>query len=299
MRRGVAPSARGARRPAAVAIALALAVPAAARGDLDGRGEVRLGVMRLDAAEYGGAGPASLDREAGWVPAVSGELTLRGARWFGRAGARLGFGTVRHRGETRSLADPTLDGLPLRTTSAATFVSGEVEGGGFLDAGRRLAVFAALGARRWTRDVRDATVVARDGTSAAVLGLSEIYSWFELQAGVRFTLLERARLAWDAEARLVRTAGAEVSIDLARAFGVEETARLGLGARTGWRTATTLRHDVAGATFVAVSLWVEGFAFGASGVHVFQDASGATQAISEPRSETVLAGLEVGVGGRF
>jgi hypothetical protein len=280
-------------------MAIALLLPSAARGALEGRGEVRLGVQHLDYAEYAGAGSTSLDREAGWLPAFSGELELRGGRWLGRASARLALGSVSYHGHTQSLTDPNLDGLPLRSTTDATFVSGELQGGAFLDDARRLALFVALGARRWTRDIRDATVIARDGTPAAVLGLSEIYSWFELMAGVRWTFLERPRMAWDAEARLVRTAGAEVSVDLARAFGVDATARLGLGARTGWRLGTTYRHDVTPTMFLVASAWAEGYAFGASGLYLFQDAGGVTQAIAEPRSDTVSAGLEVGVGGRF
>jgi hypothetical protein len=280
-------------------IALAALLPASARGELAGRGEVRLGLQRFDYAEYGAPGAASLDREAGWLPAVSGELELRDDRFFGRAAARLSLGTVTYRGQTQSLGDPSLAGLRLRSTTGTSFVSGELQGGVFVDGARRLAVFAAVGARRWTRDIHDATVVARDGSTVFVLGVSEIYSWFELQAGARFTVLERPWLAWDAEARVVRTAGAEVSVDLARAFGVEDTARMGLGARTGWRLATTFRHDVTPALFLAASLWAEGFAFGASGVAVFVDAGGTAHGIAEPRSETVMAGLDVGVGGRF
>jgi hypothetical protein len=287
----------GARRGAAALIAAALLAPCPARGELEGRAELRLGLLRFEYAEYGGS--VSLDREMGWVPAVSGEAELRGQRLFGRAAARLAQGNVTYHGRTQSLADPNLDALPVRSKTDVSFVSGELQGGAFLDGARRLGVFAAAGARRWTRDIRDAAVTARDGTPALVMGLSEIYSWYELQAGARWTFLALPRAAWDLEARLVRTAGAEISVDLARGFGVGETARMGLGARTGWRAATTLRQDLEPAVFLVVSLFAEGSAFGASRPFVFQDAGGTTRALSEPRSETLGAGLEVGIGGRY
>src|SRR5690349_23217816 len=101
MTRGV----RGPRwRGAAAALAAVLLFPAAARAELGGRGELRLGLQRFEYAEYGGPGSASLDREDGWLPAVSGELELRQGPLFGHAGARIGFGSFAYHGHTQSLA---------------------------------------------------------------------------------------------------------------------------------------------------------------------------------------------------
>jgi hypothetical protein len=279
-------------------LAVLLVAPTSSRAEPDGRAELRLGLLRFEYAEYGDRG-ASLDREMGWVPAVSGEVELRGSRLFGRAAARLAQGNVTYHGRTQSLSDPNLDALPVRSKTDVSFVSGELQGGAFLDGARRLALFVAAGARRWTRDIRDAAVTARDGTPASVTGLSEIYAWYELQAGARFTFLALPRTAWDLEGRVVRTAGADISVDLGRPFGVDGTARMGLGASTGWRAATTLRQDLEPGVFLVVSLFAEGYAFGASHLYVFQDAGGTTRAISEPRSETLGGGLEVGIGGRY
>lgn len=287
-----------ARRAATALLAAALLAPGAVRADPEGRAELRLGLLRFGYAEHGDPGPA-LDREAGLVPAVSGELELRGSRLFGRAAARLAQGHVTYDGRTQSLGDPALDGLPIRSKTDVTFVSGRLEGGAFVDAGRRLGLFAGAGARRWTRDIRDAALLARDGTPVTVAGLSEIYSWYELEAGVRWTFLSRPRTSWDLEVRGVRTIGPEISVDLARGFGIDETARMRLGARTGWRAGTAFRQDVEPGVFLVIALFAEGYAFGASGLHVFHDADGVARAISEPRSETLTGGLEVGVGGRY
>jgi hypothetical protein len=132
-----------------------------------------------------------------------------------------------------------------------------------------------------------------------VVGLSEIYAWYELGAGVRVTVLDRPGTSWDVEARLTRTAGADISVDLAGPFGVDQTARMGLGSTVGGRAGSTFRHDLQPGTFVVVGLWAERYAFGASGSFVFVDGGGVTRAISEPRSRTYGVGLDLGIGGRF
>lgn len=288
-----------ARRRAGALIAAALVMPCGALAEPDGRAELRLGLLRFEYAEYDEGSRTSLDREVGFIPAVSGEAELRGRRLFGGAAARFGQGKVTYRGRTQSLGDPLLDGLPVRSKTDVSFVSGELRGGVHLDGARRLALLVGAGGRRWTRDIRDAATTARDGSPVLVTGLSEIYSWYELHAGARCTLLTRPRTTWDLEARLVRTAGAEISVDLGRAFGVDGSARMALGARTGWWAATAFRQELERGVFLVVSLFAEGYAFGASRPHVFQDADGATRAISEPRSETLGGSLEVGVGGRY
>lgn len=282
---------------AVAAVALAGA-PGPARAVPDGRAEVRLGVQRFDYAEYGGAGEL-LDKETGFVPALSGALELRFDRLLAGASVRLAHGSVDYDGHTQGSGDPNFDGLPLRTTTDTTFISGALEGGVLVDPARRVALLVAVGGRRWTRDIRGATVVSRTGQPAEVVALSEIYAWYELGAGVRVLVLDRPGTSWDVEARLTRTAAAEISVDLAGPFGVDQTATMGLGARTGGRIGSTFRHDLQPGTFVVAGLWAERYAFGASGPFVFVDGGGVTRAISEPRSRTYGLGLDLGIGGRF
>lgn len=287
--------ARTGRRQAGWALtALAAAAMAGwagpARADPRGQLDVRAGLLRFDYEERDPAG-TFLDGEEGFVPSLTIEGELRFERIFTRAMFRLAKGSVSYDGHVQS-ADPAADGLPVRTTSDATFLQGELQVGGFLDPGERVALFGALGARRWSRDILGTNVVDRNGVPRAISGLSETYSWFELQLGLRWTFLQLPRTSWDLDARVVRTAGAEISVDLSP-FGGPSDVTMGLGARTGWRLGTTLRQDVGhGNLFVAASAWAEGYAFGQSDVNqTFQ--------ILEPDSSTVNAGFEIGLGGRF
>jgi hypothetical protein len=291
------PGRGGARRPgswlALPALALALAaVPAApARADgPHGTAEVRIGLMHFDYEET--ASGTFLDGEKGWVPSIVGELELRGDVLFGRAMVRLAKGTVGYDGHVQA-ADPTLDGLPVQTDSDAFFAQGELQGGVLVGPAKQVALFAALGARRWDRDIQGTTVISRTGVSTPISGLSEVYSWYELQLGARWTFFSRPGTSWDVDARLVKTASPEIEVDLSPFVGTPTTTTLSLGETTGWRLGSTFRRQLnPNGLFLAVNAYLEGYSFGASGVDP-------VYLILEPDSTTVNFGLEVGVGGRF
>ena len=290
-RRSVGVVGQGLRAALAAVAVAAWATPARAQdpGPV-GRLEVRAGLLRFDYEERDPFTKAFLDGEEGFVPSVTLEGELHFDRLFTRAMFRLAKGSVDYDGHVQS-TDATLDGLPVRTTTDTTFLQGELQAGGFLDEGRRLALFVALGARRWNRDIQGTTVRSTANVPTQISGLSEVYSWYELQAGARFTFLALPRTSWDLEARVVRTAGAEISVDLSP-FGGPSSVTMGLGSRTGWRAGTTFRQDLNGSLFLVATLWAEGYAFGKSDVNT-------TFGILEPDSSTVNAALEVGIGGRF
>jgi hypothetical protein len=275
-----------------VAVALAAAVAAPARADpVKGFGEVRLGLMHFDYAEHDPAGVV-LDRENGWVPSLTGEAELHGEKLFGRAMLRLAKGTVAYDGHAQS-TDPTVDGLPVQTDSDATFLQGEVQFGGWVDDAKHVALFGAVGARRWDRDILGTTIISRAGVPTPIGGLSEVYTWWELQAGLRWTFLEQAGTTWDADVRVVRTAGASIDVDLTPFVGTPTTASMDLASRTGWRLGSSFRRQLhPNGLFLVASAWAEGYAFGKSDVNpIF--------GIYEPDSKTTNFGLEVGLGGRF
>ncbi len=283
----------GARCVAGALVAVALLAPGPARAAERGQrgfAEVRLGLMHFDYEERDVDG-AFLDGETGWVPSLTGEAELRGDRIFGRALLRIAGGTVSYDGHAQS-TDSTVDGLAVKTDSDASFLQGEVQVGGLVDDARRLAIFGALGARRWSRDILGTTITSRTGAAVRISGLSEVYTWYELQAGIRWTFLERSGTTWDAEARIVRTAGASISVDLTP-FGAPTAVDLDLKPRTGWRFGSAYRHELSpNGLLLVVAGWAEGYAFGRSDVNM-------TYAILEPDSKTVNVGLEVGLGGRF
>src|SRR5512146_1498205 len=171
---------RGGRAALALAAAAlaASSVPARAaplppgRDGPDGRFDVRLGLLRFDYEERDPLTNAFLDGEEGFVPSLTLEGELRAERVFGRAMLRLAKGSVDYDGHVQS-TNPNFDGLPLRTTTNAGFVQGEVQVGAFLDAPRRVALFAGLGLRRWSRSIQGATATGRDGTRQPISGLDE------------------------------------------------------------------------------------------------------------------------------
>lgn len=275
---------------AAAVSALGAARPAAAV-EPGRRVEVRLGAMRFDYEERDPAG-RFLDGETGFVPALTGELELRGERGFVRGLLRYADGTVDYDGHAQGNAD--VDFLPVKTESGASFLEGEVQAGALLGPTRSVALFGALAARRWGRDIRDATIVGRSGNPTRILGLTETYGWFELQAGLRWTLLDAPRAAWDVEARVVRTAGAEMELDLDR-LGGRGGLTFSLEPRTGWRLGSTYRHHLGPRAFLSAGAQVERYEFGASApVDV-----GGGQLFYEPDSETLNVLLELGAGVRF
>ena len=220
------------------------------------------------------------------MPSLAAAFHVEGARGFLRAATRLAWGNLDYEGHVQS-ADASRAGVPATSTSGAVFLHGEVEGGALLGPARRVALFGGLGARRWSREIRSTWAVSRTGVSFPVQGLSEVYSWYELQAGVRWTFLETFRAAWDAEARLVRTAAPRIAVDL---LGTK--IRLELGARTGWRLASTFRWALPAESFLVAGGWAEAYAFGASAVDP-------VYLILEPSSETLNVGFDVGLGRRF
>jgi hypothetical protein len=282
----------GAAVEVALAVALALGVPASAaaqpqRGDERSvRGELSAGFMHFDYEEN--ANGVFLDGETGFVPSVRGALEVRRSVLFMRFSARLAGGDVDYDGHVQG--DPVVDGLPIQSTSDARFLQGEAQVGGFVDHARRVVVFGALGWRRWDRDINGTTVVGRDGLTYAVSGLSETYSWYELQGGIRWTFLATPRTEWDVDARVVRVTSPEISIDL----GQELT--LDLEPTVGFRGGASFRYLLAHDRFLSVAVEAESYAFGRSDL---VEIPGTGIFILEPDSDTQNVSLLVGFGGRF
>lgn len=251
------------------------------------RAEVSLSAVGISYEERSASG-TFLDGETGWLPTLAGAVELHEGSLFLHAGVRLGLGSLDYDGHVQSSSDATVDGLPARSTSGARFFQGELQAGGFLDPGRRVLLFSGVGARRWDRDIRPTMIVSRTGVAVAVSGLGETYSWYELQLGVRSTMLSTARVDCEVEGRLVRTFYPRIAVDAVKL-------RTGLGERTGFRVGATLRWTFAPNRFLSFGGGVERYAFGAS--NVIQVAPG--QFAYEPSSETWDLSLDAGVGGWF
>jgi hypothetical protein len=272
-----------------LAILCAISAPTAGvaggPGPLAGSVELGGGAVHFDYAERGRSG-VFLDGEQGWVPGLELRAELAPGRLFVVASGRLAKGSVAYDGRTQSSV-PANDDLPVTTTTRTDFARVELQGGGWLDPGRRLGIYAGAAARRWSRDIRPTTVVSRSGATIRVGGLDELYLWGELQAGVRLAAVEAGRVRLELDGRLLQVVGPRLAVDWAG-----ERVALKLGALPGWRLGAALRIEVATPWFVVLEGSAEGYRFGASDV---DPASG----IMEPASETTNVELGARLGARF
>lgn len=286
----------------AVSLALGLVVlaPAARAEDAEAagpriRGELSAGAYRLDYAEYAPDG-TFLDGEEGWMPSLSGALELGGRRGFFRASAQLASWTVGYDGHVQStdpVLGPQVNGLPVKTTSDALFGLFRLEAGGFVEPTGRLALVGGFAARTWHRDIRSTYVVPRGGGAPVpVSGLSEVYTWYELQAGLRWTVVRAGRSELELEGAIFRTMWGTMEVDLGTKVALD------LGDRTGFRGGGTYRFALGGPVHLLVRAGAESYHFGQSPV-VLLDPANPASGIIEPRSDTTTVSLEAGVGMRF
>jgi len=250
-----------------------------------GRAQISLGAQRIDYEERTPRG-TFLDGETGGLPTIAAAVEMRRGRAFVRAAARLTRGALDYHGRVLS-SDGSVDGLLARSTSDARFLADELQAGAFLDAQHRVLLMGGVGARRWDRNIHSTEVVSRTGVLVPVSGLSEVYSWYELQAGARWTVLARGPSEWELELAVVRTADPRLALDR---FGKE--LRLHLGARTGLRGGMTFRRDLPSGAFLSIAWHAESYAFDASAVDP-------TSGVLEPDSTTWTVSLEAGAGVRF
>lgn len=262
----------------------ALAALAPARGDAADRAveaAASAGLRHVRYEEWGPYGD-TLDTEDGWIPTAGARVTWREWRVVGELSGRLARGDLAYHGRVQS------GGGWVRSTSAARFLDGTVRAGALVDPWRRVAVLVGATTRRWDRDIRG-TTLSSGGTTIPVRGLSEVYSWVELGAAARATLLETPRLAWLAEVRVLRTVSPHVTVDWNGA-GV----RLSQGARTGWGAETGLQVSLRPRLFLTAGAAIERLGFGVSPV-----VPAGRSWIDEPESETWNVRVDVGIGARL
>jgi hypothetical protein len=274
----------------ALPAAAGAAGPASSPAERPIRLELSAGALRLDYAEYAPDG-VFLDGEQGWIPSVAAAFEIRGRRGFFRGAGRLARGRVDYDGHVQS-ADPAVNGLPARSVSDAQFALVELQAGVNVDPWRRLALLAGLAARRWDREIRSTDVAVPGGGAVRVSGLDEVYTWYELQAGLRLLLVRAGPAELELEGAIVRTAGGTVKVDLGREIVLD------VGGRTGFRAGGSLRWAIGQDRALVLGGHWERYEFGQSPV-VLVDPGDPTSGVLEPRSETVAIVLEAGLGFRF
>ncbi len=282
--RAPAPTGAGAFLWLAAALA-ALASPPARADEPTISVEVGPTVVHFDYAEYYRTG-ATIDRERGWVPGVALRAELASGRLFAIAAGSLASGSVTYDGRTQS-SNPANDELPVETRTATGFASAEARAGGWLDERHRVALYGGGASRYWERDIHGTTVTSRSGATIPVSGLYEEYSWWELQAGVRWAFLEAPGIHLELDARVFHALRPRLAVDWNG-----ERVELSLGARPGLRLALASRIDLGGRWFLAVEADAARFELGESAVDP-------ASMIMEPRSRTTNARVEARLGARF
>ena len=238
------------------------------------------GLRHVRYEEWGPYGD-TLDTEDGWIPSFGVRARGRVWRLVGELSGRLARGDLTYEGLVQSLGW-------VRSTSGARYLDGAAQVGAVVDPWGRLTLLVGATARRWDRDIH-ASTLASGGSTTPVRGLSEVYSWYELEAAARATLVATPRLAWLAEVRVLRTVSPYLSVDW---NGTD--IGLSLGPRTGWGAETELQLTLRPGLFVSAGAAIERLGFGASGL-----VPAGRAWINEPESETWNVRVDVGVGARF
>lgn len=265
----------------ALAAALLSIVPARAdAGEPGVEVAASAGLRHVRYEEWGPYGDL-LDSEDGWIPTVGVRAGLRVSRLVGELSGRLARGDLAYHGLTQS-------GAWVHGTSAATFLDGRVRAGGVVDPWGRLTLLAGVAARRWNRDIHGTTLTS-GGTPIPVRGLSEIYSWYELDAAARASLVATPRLSWLAEVRVLRTVAPHLSVG----WNGSDVG-LALGARTGWGAETEVQLTLRPGLFLSAGGSVERLGFGAS-----RTVPVARTWMTEPDSDTWGVRVELGIGARL
>jgi hypothetical protein len=262
---------------------LALAPPSASAADRSVELAASTGLRHVRYEEWGPYGDL-LDSEDGWIPTVGARAQVRIWRVVGELSGRLARGDLAYHG----LAQLGFGSAHVRSTSAARFLDGRVRAGMVVDPWNRLTLLVGGASRRWDRDIH-ATTLTSSGSAIPVRGLSEVYSWYELEAAIRAALVATPRLTWLAEVRVLRTRSPRLRVDW---NGTK--VGLDLGPWTGSGTETEVQVTLRPGLFLAAGAAVERFSFGESAAATVGRVS-----LHEPDSDTWGVRVEVGIGARL
>jgi hypothetical protein len=218
-----------------------------------------------------------LDREQGWMPGIHADVERDFGTWLAGAGLDWSAGAVDY-------ASPGAD-----STSDADIRQLETRVGLPLlrHAGDRLHVITGLGVREWRRDIR---------SIPGVFGLDETYRWGYALLGVRGEHLLVPGLRLTLDAQLTRTLRPTIKVEFYNGW---DSARLDLGARTGYRIRLSLERRIDERCSFWLAPWYEYWELGRSADADVTAAGAVVNRVAEPRSETGIFGLSAGIRWHF
>jgi len=235
--------------------------------------------------EYNDAG-VLLDREDGRLPGIAFEAGVIWYEWFARAELQYHAGVVTYRGQTNV-------GIPVESRTDTIFTDTELHAGRhFVLAKTRLTPYASVGYHYWDRDIRG----TRTASGLSVSGLHETYDWYSIGLGglAAIGLGVHARIGVDA--RIFRTHEPKMRL---HGNGARDPITLDLGERYGWRVGMPFDYSFNKNIRFDAELSVTGWEFGRSSTKNLTSGGTPVAAVYEPRSETVVSGVTLGLLYRF
>lgn len=139
--------------------------------------------------------------------------------------------------------------------------------------------------RKWDRNIL---------TRNNILGLHEIYTWNELNAGLKFELEQNNNTLYWAELSALYTLNPDMKIYLENTSEI-----LNLGPEPGFRINLGRKWLINKTSSYSINLFTEYWSFGRSNTIFTNDFFGSSAFITEPRSESFHTGLEFSINYNF
>jgi len=219
-----------------------------------------------------------LNREHGGLPGVTTKLSYSiNPDWLISVYSSYYKGTVKYTGQTQK-------GIPhITTTRTGLFrLGGRVEKNIF----KNIHLFIGTQIHEWERDIQDNNVI----------GIYEIYKWFEHSIGISTEIFFSKEALLNIEASYLATTNGTIDVDLSRVdFG---SARLDLGNDSGLNLNLSWKRARENGFYYGLSLFFESRNFGRTNTKKTQGGSRMVF-VTEPRSEMRNRGATLNTGYYF
>lgn len=261
-----------------VALITSLLLPLSLTAKAESQFSIEPSLLHFDYTEFSITGSV-LDKETGWIPGVQLQIdTSLNEQWTLGLELSAYDGNVDYNGQTQA-------GAPYTTSTDETLF----RFGAHIKTPLSTYTSLVVGAKynEWERNVNG---------NNGVLGLLEIYRWWELSAGTAIELWKKDTQSWQAEATVFRTIRPTIHVDLSSAnFGKTD---LNLGTDWGGRIQFAWAQQKASNWQYGFNIFYEVWDFGRSGSKA---TSGGINSVfvSEPRSETRHSGVRLLAGFKY
>lgn len=254
--------------PVTLVIPLLLLLPPSAKAEV--QFSIAPSLLYFDYTEFSTSG-TTLDKETGWIPGVQFHLNKQfNEQWTVELELTTYDGNVNYDGHTQAgtahstNTDETIFKLGARIKTPLTTHTNLVFGTKY---------------NKWERNISN---------NNDILGLLEIYRWWEISAGITGEFWKTETQSWLIEANLLRTINPTIHVDLSRAdYG---KTNLNLGTDWGTRLQLFWVHKHTSNWQYSFNIFYETWNFGRSNSQATTGGTN-TATVYEPYSETRHKGL--------